>query len=108
MTGAQGCGAAARGGGDRPAIPRAGHPGQQQGRIVVEGRAHVPHQVVTQPVQQVAVRAAGPGGQPGYPLFERIELPARVPGLGDAVGVEQQRVTGLQRHGALRARRAAE
>ena len=35
----------------RPAIPRAGNPGQQQGRIVVEGRADVLHQVVAQPFQ---------------------------------------------------------
>ena len=91
------------------AVPRPGDPGQQQRRVVVERSADMPHS---------GRRAAGPAGpRPGRrparrPARRPVPSAGRTPGprrgLGDTVGVQQQGVTRLERHGAFRAGGAAE
>src|ERR1700749_4740625 len=109
--------AALPGGG--PPRPGRGRADEQQRRVVVRRPADVPEQVVADQVKQgrrgaVQADLAGLGQlrlrfrREGLdPLIQGVELPARVPRLGDAVGVQEQLVVRLKGEDLLRARVAA-
>src|SRR5580692_5230473 len=93
---------------------------EQQRRVVVRWPADVMQQVIADQVEQVrrgAVRAdLACLRQPWLrlrregldPLIQRVELPARVAGLGDAVGVQEQLIVRLKGEDLLRPGVAAE